>query len=394
MIVLKKLIDKGVNELSFTMKSLVYKSNPGLFDLLNFDDDNIFLEPLLFTYFKAEDPLITLEQILYGYIEDHLKPEQIPVLSDNNGMVFIPRFGYFKTDLRSSLVHLIKSGDNYKLQHQHTELPYVFEDSLFIDSTSIEIYKYKLEIFGFIFNDIENHNRFSEINIVNIDKNLVKMINKAVRFIKEYHPVYYSLLSKTAKGLYLFEYDPMLMYSFAGIDAHGVSFLNMQKYNNEIFFITEFAHQFAHCILNAILYDRTKFFSIHFDTAMTRIIGNIHDTRTLDDAFHGLFTTCTSGLILNTALASNIFKDDKQHELIGRFVDNYYRFQTGLDDVEIDQVFTKKGRYLFTYLTNQLISLYSDKLALLRKYDTTGQPFVFNYPLFKKNNPTKCQVNA
>jgi hypothetical protein len=45
--------------LADTVRALVYKSDPSLFERLDFEDDHTFLEPTLFAYFTAPDSLAT-----------------------------------------------------------------------------------------------------------------------------------------------------------------------------------------------------------------------------------------------------------------------------------------------------------------------------------------------
>lgn len=37
-----------------TIKILLYKENPSLLEKVNFDDDDVFLEPLLFSYLNSK----------------------------------------------------------------------------------------------------------------------------------------------------------------------------------------------------------------------------------------------------------------------------------------------------------------------------------------------------
>ena len=54
-----------------TIQLLLYKEKPTLLNKVNFDDDNIFLEPLLFAYFNSKkDNLFSkdlLTEIMQGY---------------------------------------------------------------------------------------------------------------------------------------------------------------------------------------------------------------------------------------------------------------------------------------------------------------------------------------
>ena len=54
-----------------TIQLLLYKENPSLLEKVNFEDDNVFLEPILFSYFNSKkDNLFSkdmLTEIIQGY---------------------------------------------------------------------------------------------------------------------------------------------------------------------------------------------------------------------------------------------------------------------------------------------------------------------------------------
>src|SRR5919112_6266314 len=87
-------IGEGQHRLAHIVRTLLYRANPSLFDLLDFYKDEIFLEPMLFAYFNSKKTPVNLEQILFGYIEDDLRPPGIKVFADANGIVHLPNIGY------------------------------------------------------------------------------------------------------------------------------------------------------------------------------------------------------------------------------------------------------------------------------------------------------------
>tara|TARA_B110000971_G_scaffold69706_1_gene71447 strand:- start:1167 stop:1379 length:213 start_codon:yes stop_codon:yes gene_type:complete len=59
------------DEIIDTIKILIYKKQQHLFEKLNIQDDEVFLEPLLFAYFNSKSnnlyPKEALEEMLQGY---------------------------------------------------------------------------------------------------------------------------------------------------------------------------------------------------------------------------------------------------------------------------------------------------------------------------------------
>ena len=75
------------------MKMLLYKSYPDQFDLLNFEDDESFLEPLLFAWFNADQNNTTLEQLIYSKIIKSKQNGQYPVHADDKGFILCSKSG-------------------------------------------------------------------------------------------------------------------------------------------------------------------------------------------------------------------------------------------------------------------------------------------------------------
>ncbi len=61
-------VELGNQCLIENIKILLYQTDPTIFDRIDFDDDNIYKQPLLFAYFKNSSLVQnTLETILYHH---------------------------------------------------------------------------------------------------------------------------------------------------------------------------------------------------------------------------------------------------------------------------------------------------------------------------------------
>ena len=85
-------------EITNTIKLLIYKENPTLVEKVDFEDDNIFLEPLLFAYFNSKkDNLFApemLTEIMQGYFVER-EPLQLEHSYNKEGIAYVPNLGYF-----------------------------------------------------------------------------------------------------------------------------------------------------------------------------------------------------------------------------------------------------------------------------------------------------------
>lgn len=81
-----------------TIQLLLYKENPTLLEKVNFEDDNVFLEPLLFAYFNSKkDNFFTKEmltEIMQGYFVEN-EPLLLKESLNYDEIAYIPNLGYF-----------------------------------------------------------------------------------------------------------------------------------------------------------------------------------------------------------------------------------------------------------------------------------------------------------
>ncbi len=382
-------LESGQSEMGFTMQSYVYNSNEKLFDLLDFDNPSIFTEPLLFSSLKQTSDL-PLEQILYGYIDDALKPEKINVHTDRNGLVYIPKTGYFQTDKPHQKLELITTDrSTFRLIKDGNKITYDFYNPLYVDNSKIEVYRYRIAQFEKLYAEAFVGEQFEQPNSLLVTDKLLKEIDYSLNIIQNNCSSFYNVLTQIARGIEFFNHPTDKLYSFAGMEAQGVIFLNKQEENNEIFIITEIAHQFAHCILNALLFNKEDYFKINFMTPMRELSGVQADQRSFYDAIHGFFTTFSVGYTLDILLKNNIFSGEKKYELMGRFVDNSNRIDSGIEKCDVEKILTPQGLMLFDLIKNNLTEIYKDHYELINTFNLADQPFVFNYKLFKEKNPLR-----
>ena len=81
-----------------TIKLLLYKENPSLLEKVDFEDDNVFLDPLLFAYFNSKKENMfskdMLTEIMQGYFIEK-EPLLLKESFNNKGIAYVPNLGYF-----------------------------------------------------------------------------------------------------------------------------------------------------------------------------------------------------------------------------------------------------------------------------------------------------------
>jgi hypothetical protein len=86
-----------------TIKLLIYKENPPLLDKIDFEDDNIFLEPLLFAYFNRKKDNLFPTELLYEIMQGYVVKKESFLLTESfnkAGVAYVPNLGYFDREKR------------------------------------------------------------------------------------------------------------------------------------------------------------------------------------------------------------------------------------------------------------------------------------------------------
>lgn len=389
---MNKLLNNGKSELIENIKILLYKENNDIFSMLDFDNDLIYQEPLLFAFFKNRSDN-KLEDIIYGCISPEKRPKDIFKYSDENGIIYIPNIGWLISNERNSNLNLYELINKANSREDETRL----EPSLFIEGTNIEILKYPIHLLKQFYYD-ENLNLI-EVDIENITKVHIDHVTEAFNLIKKYVPNHFALIESVTSKIVIFNTDTNLRNSFATLSAQGIAFFNAyQKEYNEIFFIDDIAHQTGHLIFNVIIYDIKQFLKVKPTTVIQEIkndSGIILETRDIHVLFHAFYTYYTTFICLDAMLESNEFSGDKIHELHGRM--KFYIGKCYLDLILIDDpiedcnnaeiLFTEEGMDLFLTMKNKYFEMVTKWYPVIKDYKLYNQLYNFSYSLFKELNP-------
>ena len=360
-----------------TIKLLIYKKAPHLLDKLNLEDDNTFLEPLLFAYFNREENLIpkeALREILQGYFK---KEEKIKIkyTFNKNGIAYIPKIGYFRKDEINP-----------------------FDNIIILPNTNFEVITHQIINLKYIFKDF-NNNVIDESKIT-ISKMLYednkKSLSTALSHIKQYTNNHYSLIEKCCKKIVLFETDPKNTNSFATINAHGIAFLNIyQKEYDEVFFIDDIAHQTGHIIMTTLTFKRKDYFLIDENLNINNITNKHNEYRSFYILYHALYTYYTSTLCLDNCLSNNCFNKKQEYEAIARIGFYLLKYKYDMDNFRkvinhykgIEKVLTEKGIAVFKKINDQFMFIRNKYYDTLKSFSYENQPYNFTYKEFIKLNP-------
>ncbi len=346
-----------------TIKLLIYKEYSSLLEKIDFDDDEIFLEPLLFSYFNnIKDNNFTKEmltEIMQGYFVEK-EPLYLKESCNKEGVAYVPNLGYF--DKTGSKVDDLLEIDKFEILKTCHPL---------LDNYFIEYYK------GHIVNPKPIYR--------SVWKENYKDLEKAIYIVKEYLPEFYQDLVFANKRIYL--HDNPKILNFTSIETLGMLYFYVIGKENLIYFIEELIHQGSHNFLYYIVHNRKDYFKIDVDNIIMRDLTKQQwDYRNVYGAFHGLYTVTKRVKCFDILLSKNIFTGREKHELLGRLADMFPRFQTGLELLNLDVVYTEKGKEFYFTLTRICESILQKYEKIQKEFDLSHRDVDFRYNEFCLTN--------
>lgn len=347
------------------IRLLICKENASLLEKVDFEDDNLFLEPLLYSYFNSKKentyPNELLEEILHGYF---IKQEVLKVTHsfNKNGIAYIPQLGYFKKGETRPFEPILKIDEFEIIKEIHPTQERYFR----------AFYK------GHIVNDNPLYNSVWQENH--------KELEKAILTIKESLPDFYQELVFANRKIYLHN-NPKIL-NFTTVETLGMLYFYVIGKDNLLYFIEELIHQGSHNFLYYVVHNRKDYFKIDVDTLIMRDFTKQEwDYRNIYGAYHGLYTVAKRVECFDVLLSNNVFSGKEKHELLGRLTDQFSRFRTGLELLNFDEVFTKRGQGFYFEYDKKCLNILNKYRILPSIFDLSNRDLDFRYEDFCKLNP-------
>jgi hypothetical protein len=319
------------------------------------------------------------------------------LVSDENGIIYLPNVGWFKTNLKNEKFDFDKL--SFKLLQDKKIIDFEFEKLEFITDTKIEVIKYPIPLLKkFYFN---TENEILNVEIESVTRENLKSITKAYQLIKQYIPTQFELIERYAPKCVIFNIDTYLRNSFATLSAQGIGFYNAyQDDYDEVFFLDDIAHQTGHVIFNVMIYESKLFFKTDKNTILEVINmpdGSFIENRDLHVVFHALYTYYASFICLDACLESKALIGRQKHEALGRisfYINKCYRDLLLIDnpinsEIKSSEYFTEMGLQIYSELKNKWKEMYRKWFEVTKHYDMSNQPYNFTYSNFAELNPLK-----
>lgn len=369
---IEKVSDE-LNQLSDTLKYLLYENDEIVFDQFEFDKE--YLEPSLFYYFfkkKEQDQKLNYQQyIVNNYIGN--SPLKFDIDLDCFKNARIPDAGYVISPKQTSIIY-----DNEKYYFQNGELLNINKDR-HLRNSNIRVSSVVPGILH------QYHPSVFEHNIIEIQNEIINDLNKAYDNLSNYSPEFTQLLNMATKEISVFNLPKTP--SFASINYFGTSFINIyERKHNDILFMDEIAHQSGHSIFTLLTRDTDSYFLFPPQTLLKEFTGFSGEGRTLYGAFHSMFTLCTIIHTLNAFLLNGNPNENERIELYGRI--GFYLDKL-IYDVEIFsklKIFTPKGKQIFQMFAENMSDYKNLENGIFLKLNYDNQDYLFSPDRFLISN--------
>ncbi len=374
------------------IKLLLFKENPDIFELIDFENEQIYQEPLLFAFFNFPGKSnLTLENLLYGYMNPDLRPDEMSVISDEYARIYLANIGWMIAPI-SSHAFTIRKDANFDLHlfDNGKEVHFEMEPLQYVGENGPEIVKHPIKVLRECYLKVDDE--LVEFDVTEITKKKTDDLVEAWRLMKELIPDQYDLIRSLTKKMVVFELIDGTANSFATRNAQGTAFFHSyQEEYNEVFFMDDIAHQTGHVVFYAITAEPETYIKLAPDTFLQEFTTEINQgSRTVYVLFHAMYTYYTTMKFLDKALEKNVFDGVKDHEARGRmnfYIEKFARDKMFLEEsIGVDNLFTEQGLKLWLKIKTDVDEISKLWKPKVKHFDIENQPYNFTYSLFAESN--------
>lgn len=393
----------GNETLTNTIKTMLYKKDEHVFDKIDFEDQAIYQEPLIFAFLNDHEIDYNIDWLLLGYMKKNVD-QAVSVQSDDFGRIYLANIGWLITgDKRAEFSLRRNSAQELSLFKNDEEVPFTLEPLLQSADGKLELVNHNIPLLRKCFYDTDGS--LLQVEIDEIAALRQHDLFRAIDLMKKYMPEYYNLVTLATKKIQVFNVDTYKSNSFATIGAQGLAFFNAyQEDYDEIFFLDDIAHQTGHIIMNGILFNKEDYFKVDPATILQNVYaenGDLYETRDVEVLIHALYTYYSTFLTLNTFLDQQVFEGRKRHELLARmafYLEKCYSDLSLFEQPTFDfnkteklykpeDLFTENGLTIYNGIKHYFGEMFNKWNRITKSYDLGNQPYNFTYSKFIELNP-------
>ncbi|MCV9927824.1 hypothetical protein OIU83_09185 [Flavobacterium sp. LS1R49] len=364
-------VDLGLDLLKIIIDDSLISDNYSNYDKLQ-DDQELYLEPFLIAHYNLTNlDKYPLDQILYGYFDNQKDAKNIEVISDQKGIIYLPKIGYFLTSLPNNIfVISMNSKKQFILKDKTSNriIDFIFEKLIYVGNTSIEILKYNHQ---YIYNKFENDQNLKKINTNNISTDKIikysEVLNEGYELIKSVDKAQYNEIQKLVKRIMFF--DCGYFMNFTSMDFQGNIFISTYNAAKPLTFIDTLIHETSHLALNLILMNHQDYFVIDpFELKFNSPFFKKSIKRGLYHSIHATYVLAKLVRFYDKLYDSGKLTGIKKYELLGLFLLDIRLLKEALSYISDQNLYTEKGKALFYEMKSIYDTVSNNKKDLINKY--------------------------
>lgn len=376
--------------LAHHIRTLVYKKEPQWFDRLEYENDQIFLEPALFAWFTDHKSDTPLSQHLLGLVAfNSFDMIAADVKSDDRGVISVPRIGKFFVE-ETNVVGALKYADGGWLWHPQNKSKNTF-------------YRPRLESFRVVAPEMtlgqaqppSVMQRFftartdAEAGLPANAEVQSRHLRTALHIMAQHDVDLFEWIAFSTRYIHL--YHAKLPNSFASLSAHGAAFLNVPDDACVVFYLDDLAHQCGHIVFNAVTLKKDAYLMCNSDIPLKSITNEINEPRSVYSAYHGLFTYTLIIRCLSRCMPSFVTANDRLHAL-ARIAFYIQKFQQDLNALNVNGLYTPLGKKIYKIFSEYCAWCCNEYRNQVSDYNLSNQLYVFSWQRFSEANGLRNPV--
>lgn len=226
----RRRVAASQGELADTIRQLIYRAEPALFDIMDFEEDEQFLHPLLFAYFTDPAPGLPLSQVVYGLLAAERRPASISLKTDASGRAALARVGDVETTVPSGTVELRldEEAGVYRLSADARAEPFHWAAPLIVPGSRIEVLRNRHPLIERFLHNPEG----PPPELTSAAQDHLAHLLLASAILRDHCPEVWADIVASTRLIVLFEAPGA--NSFATLSAHGAAFCSVTPADDEV----------------------------------------------------------------------------------------------------------------------------------------------------------------
>lgn len=377
---LNTIIPIKQNALANVVRILIYKENEPLLTKVDFENDQVFLEPLLMAYFNRVQTEKTfpdgmLPALMQGYLLEK-ETTNVDVLCNTNGIAYVPNLGYYK------------KGETTPFENIHI-----------IPNTTLEVVKYEIPLMRNILHIVSRRDPIQEEELVMhkalFDNNINPLTN-VVQHIKANSPDFYNLIKLCVKKCTFYKLLGRFSRSFASINANGSIYFAIpdgKDAEDEVYFLDMLGFFTGKILHTTLFHKQEEVFKIDHRTRTIDIV-ETEDHRNLYTLYSNTFTNITACVCLDSCLDDKAFSDTQKQDAKARMALYLKKYEVDIKKLEaaiahfggLENVFVEDGVEIYNFMIKHAENILKNRTEMLEGFEFSNFHYRMDYSEFSKVN--------